>query len=42
MAKDLGFDGILHNSMNAVADRSFVLEALHWGSFLSVVPAQAT
>ena len=35
MARELGFNGILYNSMNAVADRDFVLEALQWGSFLS-------
>lgn len=34
MANELGFDGILINSMNAVADRDFVLEALFWGNFL--------
>jgi len=34
MAKELGFRGILPNSMNAVADRDFVLEALYWGSLL--------
>lgn len=32
MAKELGFDGILWNSMNAVADRDFVTEFLQWGS----------
>ena len=35
MAQELGFEGLLYNSMNAVADRDFVLEALQWGSFLS-------
>lgn len=37
MAKELGFDGIMHNSMNAVGDRDFVLEALYWGSFLLAI-----
>ncbi|KAF2737555.1 argininosuccinate lyase [Polyplosphaeria fusca] len=32
MAKELGFDGLLYNSMNAVADRDFVFETLQWGS----------
>ncbi|KAI1820414.1 argininosuccinate lyase [Xylaria intraflava] len=32
MAKELGFDGLLWNSMNAVADRDFVTEFLQWGS----------
>ena len=30
MAKELGFDGLLYNSMNAVADRDFVLETMQW------------
>lgn len=34
MAKELGFEGLLWNSMGAVADRDFVLETLQWGSFL--------
>lgn len=34
MAKELGFDTLLWNSMGAVADRDFVLETLQWGSFL--------
>lgn len=34
MAKDLGFEGMLWNSMGAVTDRDFVLETLQWGSFL--------
>ena len=34
MAKELGFDGLLHNSMNAVADRDFVVETMQWGSLL--------
>lgn len=32
MAKELGFEGLLWNSMGAVAD--IVLETLQWGSFL--------
>ena len=34
MAKELGFDGIMWNSMGAVADRDFVLEAMQWGATL--------
>ncbi|KAF4338769.1 Argininosuccinate lyase [Fusarium beomiforme] len=32
MAKELGFDGILWNSMGAVSSRDFVTEFLQWGS----------
>jgi argininosuccinate lyase len=32
MAAELGFDGLLWNSMAVVADRDFVLETLQWGS----------
>ena len=32
MAKELGFEGLLWNSMGAVADRDFVVETLQWGS----------
>ncbi|KAI0839723.1 argininosuccinate lyase [Hypoxylon sp. FL0890] len=32
MAEELGFKGLLWNSMNAVADRDFVTEFLQWGS----------
>lgn len=32
IAEELGFDGILWNSMNAVANRDFVTEFLQWGS----------
>lgn len=32
MAKELGFDDVLYNSMNAVADRDFVLETMQWGA----------
>ena len=34
MAKELGFGAVLPNSLNAVADRDFVLETMQWGSFL--------
>ena len=34
MAAELGFGSVLPNSLNAVADRDFVLETMHWGSFL--------
>lgn len=34
MAEELGFDGVMWNSMNAVADRDFVTEFLQWGSML--------
>ncbi|KFZ16167.1 hypothetical protein V501_02362 [Pseudogymnoascus sp. VKM F-4519 (FW-2642)] len=34
MAKELGFEGLMWNSMGAVADRDFVLEAMQWGSTL--------
>lgn len=34
MAKELGFDGLLWNSMGAVADRDFVAEFLQWGATL--------
>ena len=34
MAKELGFDGIINNSMAAVADRDFVVEMLQWASTL--------
>lgn len=34
MTRELGFEGLLWNSMGAVADRDFVLETLQWGSFL--------
>ncbi|PVH99230.1 argininosuccinate lyase [Periconia macrospinosa] len=32
MAKELGFEGLLPNSLNAVGDRDFVFETLQWGS----------
>lgn len=34
MAKELGFGGLLWNSMGAVADRDFTLETMQWGSTL--------
>lgn len=32
MAKELGFDGLMPNSLAAVADRDFVMETMQWGS----------
>ena len=34
IAKELGFDGIINNSMAAVGDRDFVVEFLQWASTL--------
>lgn len=34
IAKELGFDGLIMNSMAGVADRDFVLETMQWGSML--------
>lgn len=34
MALELGFDGLIHNSMAAVGDRDFILETLQWASML--------
>ncbi|OTB00999.1 hypothetical protein M426DRAFT_323784 [Hypoxylon sp. CI-4A] len=34
MAEELGFDGLLWNSMGGVADRDFVAEMLQWASML--------
>jgi argininosuccinate lyase len=34
MAKELGFENLVYNSMAAVADRDFVLETMQWGSTL--------
>ncbi|KAL7624114.1 hypothetical protein AAE478_005671 [Parahypoxylon ruwenzoriense] len=34
MAEELGFDGLLWNSMGGVADRDFVAETLQWASML--------
>jgi len=36
MAKELGSDGVLPNSMAGVADRDFVIETLQWGSMLMI------
>ncbi|KAM0469965.1 hypothetical protein ACHAPX_010220 [Trichoderma viride] len=44
MAEELGFTGLLWNSMNAVGDRDFVTEFLQWGkfSFISIADAYST
>lgn len=34
MAAELGFEGLVPNSMAAVADRDFILETMQWGSTL--------
>ena len=34
IAKELGFDGLIMNSMAGVADRDFVVEFMQWGSML--------
>lgn len=34
MSEELGFEGLLWNSMGGVADRDFVTETLQWGSML--------
>ncbi|KAI9886763.1 MAG: hypothetical protein M1823_001406 [Watsoniomyces obsoletus] len=34
IADDLGFEGLLWNSMGAVADRDFVVETMQWGATL--------
>lgn len=34
MAKELGFEGLIYNSMAGVADRDFVVETMQWGSML--------
>lgn len=34
MAKELGFDGVIMNSLAAVGDRDFVVETMQWGSML--------
>jgi argininosuccinate lyase len=36
MAKELGFESVLPNSMAGVGDRDFILETLQWGSMLMV------
>ncbi|BFZ58381.1 polyamine transporter tpo5 [Savitreella phatthalungensis] len=35
IAKDLGFDGVIDNSLLAVADRDFILEFLMWSTSLT-------
>lgn len=39
MAEELGFEGILWNSMGAAADRDFVSETLQWGSMPTPPPS---
>lgn len=34
IAEELGFDGLITNSMAGVADRDFVVETMQWGSML--------
>lgn len=34
IAAELGFDGVINNSMAAVADRDFIVETLQWASML--------
>ncbi|PPJ58447.1 hypothetical protein CBER1_08345 [Cercospora berteroae] len=34
MAEELGFDGLIMNSMAGVGDRDFVIETMQWGSML--------
>lgn len=34
IAEELGFDGLLYNSLSAVADRDFVVEVMQWASML--------
>ncbi|CAI4219713.1 unnamed protein product [Parascedosporium putredinis] len=34
MAEELGFEGLIWNSMGGVADRDFVAETMQWGSML--------
>jgi argininosuccinate lyase len=34
IARELGFESLVYNSMAAVADRDFVLETMQWGSTL--------
>ena len=36
IAKELGFDGLMPNSLAAVADRDFVVEVLQWASMLGL------
>ena len=34
IAQELGFEGLIYNSMAGVADRDFVIETMQWGSTL--------
>lgn len=34
LAKELGFEGLMYNSMAGVADRDFVVETMQWGATL--------
>jgi len=34
LAKDLGFDGVIHNSLDAVGDREFIIEFLFSSSMI--------
>jgi argininosuccinate lyase len=34
LARDLGFDGITENSMDAVSDRDMIMETLSWGAIV--------
>ena len=34
MAKELGFEGLLMNSLNAVGDRDFATETMQWAAML--------
>lgn len=34
LAKELGFEGLMYNSMGGVADRDFVVETMQWGATL--------
>ncbi|KAI9731749.1 MAG: hypothetical protein M1834_004538 [Cirrosporium novae-zelandiae] len=36
IAKELGFEGLIWNSMGAVADRDFALEAMEWATSLMI------
>ena len=36
LARELGFDGVTANSMDAVSDRDMILETLSWGALLGV------
>jgi argininosuccinate lyase len=36
LARDLGFDGVTENSMDAVSDRDMIVETLSWGALVGV------